>query len=111
MIFWATSIDDINCEIQKKAEIVEQEVKRKERFKVENISSPRRCFLYLLNNYISLAIQNDETCHLSPQEHKQLELFLELLQEQTIPGPKKRQITPQMIESFTQRRKYISANL
>ena len=72
LIFWATSIDDIDCKIQKKAEIVKQEVAvdgYQLRFKVENLSSPRRCFLYLLNNYISLAIQNDETCHLPPLDH------------------------------------------
>ena len=44
----------------------------------ENLSLPRRCCLYLLSNFISLAIQNDETRHLPPQDRKQLESFLRI---------------------------------
>ena len=59
------------------------------RFKVENIPSPRRFTLYMLNNYITLAIQNDEECHLPPQDHKQLKSFLTLLEVYNITIPKK----------------------
>ena len=48
------------------------------RFKVENLSAPRRYFLYLLNNFILMIIQNDDTCHLPTQDHKQLELLLQI---------------------------------
>ena len=40
--------------------------------------------LYLFNNYKTLAIQNNEERHLPLQDHKQLESFLELLQNQNI---------------------------
>ena len=63
------------------------------RFKVENIPSPRRFTLYVLNNYITLAIQNDEECHLPSQDHKQLESFLTLLEADNIITPKKRKLS------------------
>ena len=58
---------------------------------------------YLLNNYKTLAIQNNELCHLPPQDHKQLKSFLELLQNQNIAGnTKKRRITAEHDEVFTE---------
>jgi len=98
LIFWSTSIDDTECAIQQQAEIVKQEVAVDHfqlRFKVENIASPRRNLLYLVNNFIILSTQNDDECHLPPEDHKQLIEFFQLLQEQNIiaESSKKRKVS------------------
>ena len=51
---------------------------------------PRRFMMYLLNNYISLTIQNDDECHLPPADHTQFTKFVTLLQNQNVVEPKKR---------------------
>jgi len=87
LLFWSTSFDDTACEIQQKTEIIKQEVtvdSYQLRFKVENISSPRRCVLYLLNNFNILNIQNDNVHHLPPQDHQQLVEFLNLLEGRNV---------------------------
>ena len=92
LVFWSTNFDDTLCNIQENAEVIKQEVLAdgyQLRFKVENIPSPRRFTLYMLNNYITLAVQNDDDCHLPPVDHKQLESFLTLLEANNIATPKK----------------------
>ena len=72
LVFWSTNFDDTLCSIQENAEVIKQEVLAdgyQLRFKVENIPSPRRFTLYMLNNYITLAVQNDDDCHLPPTNH------------------------------------------
>ena len=61
-------------------------------FKVENIPLPRRFIFYVLNNYLTLAVQNDDDCQLPPVDHKQLESFLTLLEEYNITTPKKQKL-------------------
>jgi len=51
---------------------------------VENISSPRRRVLYLLNNFNILNIQNDDVCHLPPQDHEQLVGFFNSLKGRNV---------------------------
>ena len=96
LVFWSTNFDDTLCNIQENAEVIKQEVLAdgyQLRFKVENIPSPRRFTLYMLNNYITLAVQNDDDCHLPPVDHKQLESFLTLLEANNIATPKKRKLS------------------
>ena len=95
LIFWATSFDDSCCAIQQKAEVIKQEVSVDDytiRFKVENITAPRRFMLHTINNYVSITIQNDDECHLPPEDHNQLSEFVNLLQNQNIVEPKKRKL-------------------
>ena len=47
----------------------------------------------MLNNYITLVVQNDDDCHLPPLGHKQLESFLTLLEVHNITTPKKRKLS------------------
>ena len=87
LLFWSTNIDDFECEIQKKFEIIKQEIAVDHfqlRCVVKNVPSPRRQFLYFLNNYVCLKVQND---HLPPDNKEQLNNFLQLLKN---PGPKRK---------------------
>ena len=96
LVFWSTNFDDALCSIQENTEVIKQEVLAdgyQLRFKVENIPSPRRFTLYMLNNYITLAVQNDDDCHLPPVDHKPLESFLTLLEANNIATPKKRKLS------------------
>ena len=99
LVFWSTNfagLYDTLCSIQENAEIIKQEVLADSyqlRFKVENIPSPRRFTLYMLNNYITLAVQNDDDCQLPPLNYKQLESFLTLLEANNIATPKKRKLS------------------
>ena len=82
LLFWATSIDDSACEVQKNIQVVKQEISVdgfQLRFVVENVPWPRHQVLYLVNNYTCLKTQNDDACHLPPDNHEQLEIFLKLL--------------------------------
>ena len=47
----------------------------------------------MLNNYITLTVQNNDDCHLPVADHKQLESFLTLLEEYHITTPKKRKVS------------------
>ena len=90
LLFWSTNMDDSECEIQKKFEIIKQEIAVDHfqlRCIVENVPSPRRQFLYLLNNYVCLKAQSDEVYHLPPDNKEQLNNFLQLLKN---PGPKRK---------------------
>ena len=90
LLFWSTNMDDCECEIQKKFEIIKQEIAVDHfqlRCVVENVPSPRRQFLYLLNNYVCLKAQSDEVYHLPPDNKEQLNNFLQLLKN---PGPKRK---------------------
>ena len=82
LLFWSTNMDDSECEIQKKFEIIKQEI-AVDHFQlccnVENVLSPRRQFLYLMNNYLCLNAENDEVYHLPPDNKEQLNSFLQLL--------------------------------
>ena len=96
LVFWATNYDDTRCNIQENAEAIKKEVLAygfQLRFRVENIPSPRRFVFYMLNNYLTLAVQNNDDCHLPTIDHKQLESFLTLLEEHDITTPKKRRLT------------------
>ena len=87
LVFWSTNFDHTLCSIQENAEVIKKEVLAdgyRLRFKVENIPSLRKFTLYMLNNYIMLAVQNDDECHLPPVDHKQLESFLTLLEVNNI---------------------------
>ena len=56
LLFWSTNMDDSECEIQKKFEIIKQEIAVDHfqlRCVVENVPSPRRQFLYLLRVFES----------------------------------------------------------
>ena len=95
LVFWSTNFDDTLCSIQENAEVIKKEVLAdgyRLRFRVENIPSPRRFTLYMLNNNITLAVQNDD-CHLLVTDHKQLESFLTLLEANNIATPKKRKLS------------------
>ena len=90
LLFWSTNMDDSECEIQKKFEIIKQEIAVDHfqlRCVVENVPSPRRQFLYLLNNYVCLKAQSDEVYHLPPDNKEQLNNFLQFLKN---PGPKRK---------------------
>ena len=90
LLFWSTNMDDSECEIQKKFEIIKQEIAADDfqlRCVVENVPSPRRQFLYLINNYVCLKAQSDEVYHLPPDNKEQLNNFLQLLKN---PGPKRK---------------------
>ena len=82
LLFWATSIDDSACEIQRNAEVIKKEIAVDNfqlRFVVENVSSAKKQFLYLLNSYVHMTVQNDSACQLPPEEEQQLNVFLQLL--------------------------------
>ena len=84
LLFWATSIDESDCEVQRFVEVVKQEIAVdgfQLRFTVENVPSPRRQFLYLLNNYVYMKSQNDSVCQLPPDDRQQLQYFFTLLKE------------------------------
>ena len=90
LLFWSTNMDDAACEVQKKMEIIKQEIAVDQfqlRCVVENVPAARRQFLYLLNNYIFLKVQKDDVCHLPTDNHEQLETFVKLLTE---PEPMKK---------------------
>ena len=90
LLFWSTNMDDSECEIQKKFEIIKQEIAVDHfqlRCVVEYVPSPRRQFLYLLNNYACLKAQSDDVYHLPPDNKEQLNNFLRLLKN---PGPKRK---------------------
>ena len=90
LLFWSTNLDDSEREIQKNFEIIKQEIAVDHfqlRCVVENVPSPRRQFLYLINNYVCLKAQNDEVYHLPPDNKEQLNNFLLLLKN---PGPKRK---------------------
>ena len=90
LLFWSTNMDDSECEIQKKFNIIKQEIAVDHfqlRCVVENVPSPRRQFLYLLNNYVCLKAQSDEVYYLPPDNKEQLNNFLQLLKN---PGPKRK---------------------
>ena len=96
LVLWSTKFDDTCCSIQENAEGIKKEVLAdgyQLRFKVENIPSPRRFTLYILSNYIMLAVQNDDECHFPVADHKQLESFLTLLEEYHITTLKKRKLS------------------
>ena len=96
LLFWANSVDDTACQIQQNLKIIQQEVAVdgfQLRFNVESVPSPKRQVLYLINNYTLVTVQNDDFCLLPPDDHKQLVLFLKLLDEQKVTvKPKKRKI-------------------
>ena len=84
LLFWATSVDDTSCDIQKNVDVVKREISVDNfelRFTVENIPAPRRQFLYLLNNYFCVKVQNDAVRHLPPDGNQQLQTFTQLLKE------------------------------
>ena len=90
LLFWSTNMDDSECEIQKKFEIIKQEIAVDHfqlRCVVENVPSSRRQFLLLLNNYVCLKAQSNEVYHLPPDNKEQLNNFLQLLKN---PGPKRK---------------------
>ena len=90
LLFWSTNMDDAACEVQKKMEIIKQEIAVDQfqlRCVVENVPTARRQFLYLLNNYTFLKMQKDDVCDLPPDNHEQLETFVKLLTE---PEPRKK---------------------
>ena len=94
LVIWSTNFDDTFCSIQESAEVIKEEVLAdgyQLRFKVENVPSSRRFTLYMLNNYITLAVQNDDDCHLPTVDHKQLESFL--LEANNITTRKKRKLS------------------
>ena len=96
LVFWSTNFDDTLCSIQENTEVIKKEVLADGYqlwFKVENIPSPRIFSLYMLNNYITFAVQNDNEYHLPPVDHKQLESFLTLLEANNITTPKKRKLS------------------
>ena len=83
-------MDDFACQVQKKFEIVRQEIAVdlfQLRCIVENVPAPRRQFLKLANNYICLKTQNDNNFYLSAENQEQLENFLKLLNN---PEPSKK---------------------
>ena len=91
LLFWSTNMDDAACEVQKKMEIIKQEIAVDQfqlRCVVENVPTARRQFLYLLNNYTFLKVQKNDVCHFPPDNHEQLETFVKLLTE---PEPRKKQ--------------------
>ena len=82
-------MDDSEGEIQKKFEIIKQEIAVDHfqlRCVVENVPSPRCQFLYLINNYVCLKAQNNEVYRLPPDK-EQLNNFLQLLKN---PAPKRK---------------------
>ena len=92
LLYWATSISDSDCKVQKYVETVKQEIAVdgfRLRFVAENVPSPRRQFLYLAEHYILVKTQNDNICHLPLDDQQQLESFLKLLKE---PQAKKRRV-------------------
>ena len=91
LVLWFTNFDDALYSIQENAEVIKKKLLAdvyQLRFKVENIPLPRRFTLYMLNNYTTLAIQNDQQWHLPPQNQKQLESFLTLLKAHNITSTK-----------------------
>ena len=100
LLFWSTDTDDSACQVQKKFEIVKQKIAVdlfQMRCIVENVPAPRRQFLYLLNNYICLKMQNDNGFHLSPENQEQLESFLKLLNN---PEPSKKRKAVDFVSTF-----------
>ena len=96
LVFWSTNFDDTRYSTQENAEVIKKEVLAdgyQLRFKVENILSPPRFPLYMLNKNITLAVQNDDECHLPVADHMQLESFLTLLEEYHITTPKKHKLS------------------
>ena len=93
LIFWSTSMEESSCEIEKKVKIFQQEIAAEYqfRFKVENVSAPKRQMLYLINNYKLVHAQNDENSNLQTEDHNQLVSFFIMLEQQNIiPQSKKR---------------------
>ena len=87
LVFWATSIDESACEIQRRAEIIKQEIAVDNfqlRFTTEKIPTARRFMSYMINNFVTMTVQSDEVCHLPPDEHKEFTAFQKLLKAQNI---------------------------
>ena len=90
LLFRSTDLDDSACQVQKKMEIVKQEIAVDLfhlRCIVENVPAPRDQFLYLVNNYICPKMQKDSSFHRSPDNQEQLESFFKLLNN---PEPSKK---------------------
>ena len=84
LLFRATSQDDSNCALQKNIQNTKQEILSdgfQLRFTVENVTAPRGQVSYLGHNCLCLKTQNDDICHLPPDNCEQLVNFLNLLQE------------------------------
>ena len=93
LVFCSTNFDDTLSSIQKNAEVIKKEVLAdgyQFQFKVENIPSQPRFTLYMLNNNVTLAVQNNNNCHLPPVDHKS---FLSLLEVHNITTMKKRKLS------------------
>ena len=63
---------------KKKAEMLKQNVlfdKFQMYFKIENTPKPQRQVACLVNNFLCLKKENDEACHLSPDEYQKLEFI------------------------------------
>lgn len=83
LLFWASNIDDQECDIQKQAEVVKKETSVDDyslRFAVENISNPKSQIAYLTNNFSCAQIQNDDLVNLPSESHEQLQSFIEVIQ-------------------------------
>ena len=85
LIYWSTSaFDETCCEIQKRVEVIKQEIAVDNlslRFSVENVPAAKRQFIYLLNNYICMKTQHDDTDKMSSDGKQQLHSFLKLIGE------------------------------
>ena len=82
LLFWATHVDDKACQVQKKAEMLKQEIfvdKCQSHFKVENLPNPQRRVASVVYDFLRLKKQNDDACRLSPDKYQELDSILNLL--------------------------------
>ena len=82
LLFWATDMEDENCLLQQKVDVVKREITVDEfelRFVVERVVLQQ--IYYLVNNYECLKIQNDEGLQLSPESQKELTSFQQMIEK------------------------------
>ena len=80
VLFWASHPEDLNCEIQKKIDVVKREIAvdgYELRFLVESVL--HRQIYYLVNNYECLYVQSDFAANLSTESLKELTTFQEMI--------------------------------
>ena len=89
VLFWATHAEEVNCQAQKKIEVVKREIAvdgYELRFLVESIL--QRQIYYLVNNYECLRVQTDGANHLSTDSLQELTNVQEMIGKAKLSGKK-----------------------
>ena len=109
ILFWSTSFDDCNCDIQQQVESVKKNVLLddfKLIFRVETMVHFKRQLYYLIHKMDMFYLQNDDLARLPTADHKQLNSILKAIKEKKVSeGSKKRKTSDplqKLLEDITQ---------